>query len=119
PRDPEVTRQVARAHADVAQREAADLARRGDYGAANLRTLEVARRIEQYAGDDAALKETAAELRTFAATAASPTASPMVLQAAYRAANRPPRRKRDEREGGADPGSLHSPIGPSPSTRST
>jgi Ca-activated chloride channel family protein len=62
-RDPFVMRDVGLAHAARAQREASQLAGRGDIAAARSLLQKVAARIAQYAGTDADLHNAIAQLR--------------------------------------------------------
>jgi Ca-activated chloride channel family protein len=63
PRNLVVDRAVARLHAAIAQRDAVEANRRGDYVAARSILENVAKRIEGYAGGDAELRQIARGLR--------------------------------------------------------
>ena len=62
PRDRDVDRAVARIHAARARLEAVQLNRQGEYDHARQALRGVARRIGEYAGDDAALNDLAGSL---------------------------------------------------------
>lgn len=62
PRDRDVDRAVAAIHAARARTEAVRLNRLGDFSAARRALRGVARRIDAYAGSDAALQELSAQL---------------------------------------------------------
>ena len=96
PRDAAATRQVARQHADRAQREAAQLNTRGDFHGARAALERVARRVAEYAGDDPELRAIVAELRAFGVVAAAPMAAAAVKEA-YAGALRSSRGQRDLR----------------------
>ena len=63
PRNVAVDREVARLHAAIAEREAVEANRRGDYSAARGLVEKIAKRIEGYAGGDPELREIARGLR--------------------------------------------------------
>jgi len=63
PRNVAVDREVARLYAAVAQRDAVEANRRGDYSAARGALEQIASRIEGYAGDDPELREIVQEVR--------------------------------------------------------
>lgn len=64
PRNRTVDRAVARLYAALAQRDAVEANRDGDYKRARLILEKTAKRIESYAGDDAELRRIAQELRS-------------------------------------------------------
>jgi Ca-activated chloride channel homolog len=63
PRNVVVDREVARLYSAIAQRDAVEANRRGDYSAARGLVEKIARRIEGYASNDAELCEIARDLR--------------------------------------------------------
>jgi Ca-activated chloride channel family protein len=72
PRDRDVDRVVARLFAERARQEAVNLNRQGRYGEAADRLARVRVRIEEYAGNDPVLRETAGNLLAEAPAYAAP-----------------------------------------------
>ena len=72
PRDRDVDRIVARIHAARARQEAVRLNRLGEFGGARRALRGVARRIKDYAGSDAELRELAGQLIAEESAVAAP-----------------------------------------------
>jgi hypothetical protein len=85
-RDLDVDRVVARLFAERARQEAVSLNREGRYGEAADRLARVRIRIEEYAGDDPELRETAGNLLAEAPAYAAPMMA-MELKARHFAAS--------------------------------
>ncbi len=87
PRDRDVDRAVARIHAARARLEAVQLNRQGEFDHARQALRGVARRIGQYAGEDAALNELASSLVAEEVVMAAPMMEMDRKSAYFRSAN--------------------------------
>jgi Ca-activated chloride channel family protein len=97
PRDPTAMHWIGLHHADLARQEATIVNRRGDLAGARRRLRRVARRIAEYAGGDADLQASLAELgeleRNLSAAPVSPMAAKELVAESYRRSRGQPDRR--------------------------